>query len=161
MAFLATARGALLGILAALVIICGAGCKKDLYKDPIGLLTPDQVNTDPKLGTVKSSVLSSYQLLSSSLNIIGEWGWDNGTVLRNDFILQDIASGDMQKKWNPDGDQAWMDQFADFSYTAANGGFNGQWSYDFEGISHRNAALKMIMNGEEDHSCCILYFKKD
>ncbi len=131
-------------ILAALVIICGVGCKKQLYKDPIGILTPDNVNTDPKLGTVKSSVLSTYQLLSSTLNIIGDWGWDNGTVLRNDFILQDIASGDMQKKWNPDGDQAWMDQFADFSYTAANGGFNGQWSYDFEGISRANVAIAYL-----------------
>ena len=131
-------------ILAALVIICGVSCKKELYKAPIGLLTPDQVNTDPKLGTVKSSVLSSYQLLSSTLNIIGEWGWDNGAVLRNDFILQDIASGDMQKKWNPDGDQAWMDQFTDFSFTAANGGFNGQWSYDYEGISRANVSISYL-----------------
>ena len=131
-------------ILAALVIICGVSCEKELYKDPIGLLTPDQINTDPKLGTVKSSVLSSYQMLSSTLNIIGEWGWDDGTVLRNDFILQDIASGDMQKKWNPDGDQAWMDQFTDFNFTASNGGFNGQWSYDFEGISRSNLSISYL-----------------
>lgn len=131
-------------ILAALVIIGGVSCKKELYKDPIGLLTPEQINTDPKLGTVKSSVVSSYQMLSSTLNLIGEWGWDNGTVLRNDFILQDIASGDMQKKWNPDGDQAWMDQFSDFNFTAANGGFNGQWSYDFEGISRANLSISYL-----------------
>jgi len=131
-------------ILAVLVIVAGVSCKKELYKDPIGLLTPDQINTDPKLGTVKSAVLSSYQLLSSSLNIIGDWGWDNGTVLRNDFIMQDIASGDMQKKWNPDGDQAWMDQFSDFNFTASNGGFNGQWSYDFEGISRSNVAISYL-----------------
>jgi starch-binding outer membrane protein, SusD/RagB family len=131
-------------ILAALVITCGVSCEKELYKDPIGLLTPDQINTDPKLGTVKSSVLSSYQMLSSTLNIIGEWGWDDGTVLRNDFILQDIASGDMQKKWNPDGDQAWMDQFTDFNFTASNGGFNGQWSYDFEGISRSNLSISYL-----------------
>lgn len=131
-------------ILAAVVIICGVSCEKELYKDPIGLLTPDQINTDPKLGTVKSSVLSSYQMLSSTLNIIGEWGWDDGTVLRNDFILQDIASGDMQKKWNPDGDQAWMDQFTDFNFTASNGGFNGQWSYDFEGISRSNLSISYL-----------------
>ena len=79
------------------------------------------------------SVTISYQLLSSTLNIIGEWGWDDGTVLRNDFILQDIASGDMMKKWNPDGDQAWMDQFTDFSFTSSNAGIKGQWSYDFAG----------------------------
>jgi hypothetical protein len=131
-------------ILAALLIICSVSCKKELYKDPIGLLTPDQINTDPKLGTIKSSVLSSYQMLSSTLNIIGNWGWDDGTVLRNDFILQDIASGDMQKKWNPDGDQAWMDQFSDFSFIASNGGFNGQWSYDYEGISRANLAISYL-----------------
>ncbi len=133
-------------ILAVLLIICSVSCKKELYKDPIGLLTPDQINTDPKLGTVKSSVLSSYQMLSSTLNLIGNWGWDDGTVLRGDFILQDIASGDMQKKWNPDGDQAWMDQFSDFSFTASNGGFNGQWSYDFEGISRANVAISYLTN---------------
>jgi hypothetical protein len=115
-----------------------------LYKTPIGILTADVINTDPKLETVKSSVLSSYQLLSSTLNIIGNWGWDDGTVLRNDFIVQDIASGDMQKKWNPDGDQAWMDQFADFSFTASNGGFNGQWTYDYEGISRSNVAISYL-----------------
>jgi hypothetical protein len=131
-------------ITAALLMITSFGCKKELYKDPIGLLTPDQINTDPKLGTVKSAVTSSYQLLSSTLNIIGEWGWDDGTVLRNDFILQDIASGDMQKKWNPDGDQAWMDQFSDFSFTASNSAFNGQWSYDYEGISRVNRAISYL-----------------
>ena len=131
-------------VLVLLVIITSVSCKKELYKDPIGLLTPDQINTDPKLGTVKSSVLSSYQLLSSTLNIIGEWGWDDGTVLRNDFILQDIASGDMQKKWNPDGDQAWMDQFSSFNFTASNGGFNGLWSYDYEGISRANLSISYL-----------------
>jgi hypothetical protein len=131
-------------MLALLLIFCSVSCKKELYRDPIGLLTPDQVNTDPKLGTVKSAVTSSYQMLSSTLNLIGNWGWDNGTVLRNDFIVQDIASGDMQKKWNPDGDQAWMDQFSDFSFTASNGGFNGQWSYDFEGISRSNVAISYL-----------------
>lgn len=135
-------------ILAAMVIILSAGCKKELNKEPIGLLTPDQINTDPKLNTVKSSVTSSYQLLSSTLNIIGQWGWDNGTVLRNDFILQDIASGDMQKKWNPDGDQAWMDEFSKFSFTAANGGFNGQWSYDYEGISRTNLSISYLTDPE-------------
>ena len=133
-------------MLALLMIFCSVSCKKELYKDPIGLLTPDQINTDPKLGTVKSSVTSAYQMLSSTLNLIGEWSWDNGTILRNDFIVQDIASGDMQKKWNPDGDQAWMDQFSDFSFTAANGGFNGQWSYDYEGISRTNLAISYLTN---------------
>jgi len=131
-------------LVALLVIISAVSCKKELYKTPIGILTADVINTDPKLETVKSSVLSSYQLLSSTLNIIGNWGWDDGTVLRNDFIVQDIASGDMQKKWNPDGDQAWMDQFADFSFTASNGGFNGQWTYDYEGISRSNVAISYL-----------------
>jgi hypothetical protein len=65
-------------------------------------------------------------------------------VLRNDFILQDIASGDMQKKWNPDGDQAWMDQFADFSFTSANSGVKGQWSYDYAGIARSNLSISYL-----------------
>lgn len=130
--------------MALLVIVLGMGCKKELNKAPIGLITPDQISTDPKLGTVTSAVTSSYKLLASTLNIIGQWGWDDGTVLRNDFILQDIASGDMQKKWNPDGDQAWMDEFSKFNFTASNGGFNGQWSYDFEGISRCNKAISYL-----------------
>src|SRR5690606_22123267 len=88
----------------------------------------------------------SYQMLAGTLNLLGEWAWDQGTVLRGDFILQDIASGDMQKKWNPDGDQAWMDQFGDFSFTAANGGFNGLWSYNYEGISRSNVAISYLTN---------------
>ena len=88
-----------------------SGCENYLSKDPIGLLTPDQVDMQPTTTTVQYAVSSSYQLLSSTLNIIGEWGWNDGTVTRGDFILQDIASDDVQKKWNPDGDQAWMKEF--------------------------------------------------
>jgi hypothetical protein len=102
----------------------------------------------PTKTTVQYAVSSSYELLSSTLNIIGEWGWNDGTVTRNDFILQDIASDDMQKKWNPDGDQAWMDEFNNFSFIASNGGFNGQWAYNYEGISRVNTAIDYLTNEE-------------
>ena len=125
-----------------------AGCNDYLSKDPIGLLTPEQVDMQPTKTTVQYAVSSSYELLSSTLNIIGEWGWDDGTVTRNDFILQDIASDDMQKKWNPDGDQAWMDEFNNFSFIASNGGFNGQWAYNYEGISRVNTAIDYLTNEE-------------
>ncbi len=135
-------------ILLAALALALTNCDDYLTKDPIGLLTPEQVNLDPTVTSVKYSVNSSYQLLSSTLNIIGEWGWDDGTVTRNDFILQDIASDDMQKKWNPDGDQAWMDQFNNFSFIASNGGFNGIWSYDYEGISRANTAISYLTDDE-------------
>jgi len=132
--------------LATLLLV--VSCKKELYKDPIGLLTPDQINTDPNLNTVKSSVTSSYQMLSSTLNLIGEWGWDDGVVTRNDFILQDIASDDAQKKWNPDGDQAWMDEVDNFNFTANNGAFNGIWSYDYEGVARTNLSISYLTDEE-------------
>lgn len=128
-------------ILAAFVIICTAGCSKELHKTPIGVITE---GIPPTHESVVYSVTSSYQLLSSTLNIIGNWGWDDGTVLRNDFILQDIASGDMLKKWNPDGDQAWMDQFADFSFTSSNSGIKGQWSYNYAGIARTNLSISYL-----------------
>jgi starch-binding outer membrane protein, SusD/RagB family len=128
-------------ILAAVVITCTAGCSKELHKTPIGIITEQAAPTQQ---SVLYSARASYQLLSSTLNIIGNWGWDDGTVLRNDFILQDIASGDMLKKWNPDGDQAWMDQFADFSFTSSNSGVKGQWSYDYAGIARTNSSIKYL-----------------
>lgn len=118
------------------------GC--EVQEEPIGLITKDQISTEPTANTVVSAVNSSYQLLSNTLNIIGNWDWAGGKVLRNDFILQDIAAGDMNKKWNPDGDQAWMDQVGDFSFTASNGAFNGIWSYDYEGISRANQAIALL-----------------
>lgn len=127
----------------ALVVLAG-GCKKELYKDPIGLITPGQVNSDPTLNTVNSSVLASYQMLSSTLNLIGQWDWVNGTVTRPDFVLQDMASDDAQKKWNPDGDQPWMDEIIGFRFTSNNGGFNGIWSFDYEGISRTNQAIAYL-----------------
>lgn len=132
-------------ILAASILFYTAGCKKELHRTPIGIITE---GIPPTHESVLYSVTSSYQLLSSTLNIIGEWGWDDGTVLRNDFILQDIASGDMIKKWNPDGDQAWMDQFSDFSFTSSNPGIKGQWSYDFTGIARTNLAISYLTNDE-------------
>lgn len=119
-----------------------------MTKDPIGLLTLDHVDTNPTLNTLESSVTSSYQLLSSTLNIVGEWQWDDGTVTRNDFILQDIASGDMNKKWSPDGDQAWMDEISAYSFTADNGAFNGIWLYDYEGINRINLAVGYLTDPE-------------
>ena len=65
-----------------LLVIFSWSCKKQLYKDPIGLLTPEQINTDPNLNTVKSSVTSSYQMLASTLNLLNEWKWELGTVFR-------------------------------------------------------------------------------
>lgn len=129
-------------LVAGLILV--AGCKKELYKDPIGLITPDQVNTDPTANTVTSSVTTSYQLLSNTLNIMGTWNWDGGTVFRNDLIVQDVASDDAQKKWNPDGDQAWMDQIDNFSFIATNQAFNGIWVYDYEGISRTNMAINYL-----------------
>ena len=116
----------------------------DLHNDPIGLLTPGQISTDPTLNAVKVSVTSSYQMLASTLNLLGEWRWDLGIVFRNDFIVDDIASDDVKKKWNPDGDQAWMDQVQSFSFTASNQAFNGQWSYDYEGITRANLAISYL-----------------
>lgn len=124
------------------------GCDDYLSKDPIGLLTPEQIDLEPTPTSVRYSVNSSYQLLSNTLNIIGDWSWTQGTVLRNDFILQDIASDDAQKKWNPDGDQAWMDQLDNFSFIASNPAFNGQWTYNYEGISRANTAISYLTNSE-------------
>jgi starch-binding outer membrane protein, SusD/RagB family len=135
-------------ILVASTLLLFTGCDKYLYKEPIGLLTPDQVDTSPTESAVEYSVFTSYQLLSSTLNIIGQWGWDDGTVLRNDFILSDIASDDMQKKWNPDGDQAWMDEIDHFNFTSDNAGFNGQWAYDYDGISRSNLAISYLTNDD-------------
>src|SRR5215210_1525755 len=128
-------------ILAVSLVISASGCKKELYKEPIGLITRD---SDHTINTVNSSVTSSYQMLANTLNLLGEWKWDQGIVFRNDIILQDMASHDVLKKWNPDGDQAWMDNVCSFNFTASNPGFNGQWSYDFEGVSRSNTAISEL-----------------
>jgi starch-binding outer membrane protein, SusD/RagB family len=129
---------------AALILIGSVLSCTDLHKDPIGLLTPEQVSTAPTLNSVQLSVTSSYQMLASTLNLLGDWHWELGTVFRDDFILQDIASDDVKKKWNPDGDQAWMDQVQSFNFTSSNQAFNGQWTYDYEGISRTNLAISYL-----------------
>lgn len=122
-----------------------ASCTNELDKDPIGLITLDQVDTEPSVETVESAVESSYQPLRNTLNgIIPDWRWDLGTVFRNDIILQDIAANDMNKKWNPDGDQAWMDEIGNFVFTPENPAFNGIWTYDYEGISRCNLAIGFL-----------------
>ncbi|MET0570342.1 MAG: RagB/SusD family nutrient uptake outer membrane protein, partial [Pedobacter agri] len=129
-----------------IVISFFASCEKQLTNEPIGLLTLDQVNSTPTLNTVETSVRSSYQLLSSRLNILAEWDWGGGLVFQNDYVLQDIASDDMEKKWSADGDQPWMDDINNFTFTAANGGPNGLWKYDFEGIKRVNLAISFLTN---------------
>ena len=130
-------------VLALIPVVSVFACT-DLHKDPVGLLTPDQVSTDPTLNTVKTSVTSSYQMLASTLNLLNEWRWDLGTVFRNDLIVSDMASDDVSKKWSPDGDQSWMDQVVSFNFTSSNQAFNGLWSYDYEGISRANLAISYL-----------------
>lgn len=121
----------------------------ELHKDPIGLLTPDIINTEPTLTSVQYSVNSSYQLLSNTLNLLIGSSWENGTVCRNDFVVYDLASDDAVKKWIPEGgDQPWMDEVQNYSYIASNVAFNGFWSYLYEGISRCNMALSYLQNDE-------------
>ncbi len=125
------------------------GCTDELENNPIGLLTLEQVDLNPSIATIESSVKSSYEPLKNTLNgIIPGWKWNLGTVFRNDIILQDIASNDMNKKWNPDGDQPWMDEIGNFNFTPENQAFNGIWVYNYEGISRVNLAIGFLTNTE-------------
>ena len=125
-------------------LLAFTGCKKTLDTDAIGLTTIDHVNAVPTLNTVESSVRSSYQLMSNRLNILGQWDWGGGLVFHNDFVLQDIASDDVEKKWSPDGDQPWMDEVNNFTFTSTNGGPNGLWKYNYEGIKRINLAIQLL-----------------
>lgn len=128
-------------VISALVMV---SCKKELTTIPIGLTTLEQSNSKPTLSSVENSATSSYQLLSSRLNILAQWDWGGGLVFQNDYVLQDIASDDMEKKWNPDGDQPWMDDINNFTFTSTNGGPNGLWKYDYEGIKRLNIAIELL-----------------
>ncbi|ASO04139.1 RagB/SusD family nutrient uptake outer membrane protein [Arenibacter algicola] len=121
------------------------GCMDELEKEPIGLLTEDIVDNDLALVTLEASVSSIYQPLKNTLNgVIPGWRWDLGTVFRNDIVLQDIASNDMNKKWNPDGDQPWMDEVGNYTFTPENQAFNGIWVYDYIGINRANLAIGFL-----------------
>jgi hypothetical protein len=137
------------------------GCKKQLTTDAIGLLTLDQVNTAPTLNTVETSVSSSYEMLSNRLNILAEWDWGGGLVFQNDLIMQDIASDDMEKKWSPDGDQPWMDEINNFTFTSTNGGPNGLWKYDYEGIKRLNLAISFLKKSDLEAITGITTGRKD
>ena len=123
-------------------------CQDELTQEPIGLTTLEQANSTPTLGTVESSVNSSYEMLSNRLNILAQWDWGGGLVFQNDYIMQDIASDDMEKKWSSDGDQAWMDEINNFTFTSTNGGPNGLWKYNYEGIKRLNIAIELLTKAD-------------
>ncbi|MFT4094715.1 MAG: RagB/SusD family nutrient uptake outer membrane protein [Niabella sp.] len=122
------------------------GCKKQLTSDSIGLLTQEEAATSPTLTTVETSVTSSYKMLSNTLNLLGDWDWTGGLVFQNDIVISDVASDDMEKKWSADGDQTWIDDLNNFTFTASNGGPNGLWKYDYEGIKRLNIAIGYLTN---------------
>lgn len=62
--------------------------------------------------------------------------------------MQDIASDDMEKKWSADGDQPWMDDINNFTFTASNGGPNGLWKYDYEGIKRTNLSISFLTKSD-------------
>lgn len=134
--------GILLGLLSL------GSCQDELTQEPIGLVTLDQANSTPTLNTIESSVNSSYELLSNRLNILAQWDWGGGLVFQNDYIMQDIASDDMEKKWNSDGDQPWMDEINNFTFTSTSGGPNGLWKYDYEGIKRLNIAIELLTKSD-------------
>jgi len=125
-------------------IITVVGCQDELDKPPVGAIPKEQADNTPTITILENSVRSSYDMLSNSINLLGNWDWTNGLVFQNDYILQDIASDDMQKKWNPDGDQPWMDQIDNFTFTASNAGPNGLWVYNYEGIKRLNVAISHL-----------------
>lgn len=125
-----------------------SGCSKWLDKEPIGILTQEQVQVDPTEGTVTTGINNAYRPLSYTLNLFGDWDWTGGLVIRPDFILEDMASGDAYKKWTPDGDQAWMDDVVNFNFTAENGAFAGIWKYNYEGIARCNMAIWQLTDPE-------------
>jgi hypothetical protein len=125
-----------------------ASCQDELTQEPIGLTTLEQANSTPTLNTVETAVASSYELLSNRLNILAQWDWAGGLVFQNDYIMQDIASDDMEKKWNSDGDQAWMDEINNFTFTSTNGGPNGLWKYNYEGIKRLNIAIELLIKSD-------------
>jgi len=130
--------GYLLGVLTL------TGCEDELTQTPVGVVTLEQADTTPTLTSIQNTVRSSYDLLSNRLNILGNWNWEGGLVFQNDYILQDIASDDMEKKWNPDGDQPWIDDINNFNFTSENGGPNGLWKYNYEAIKRLNIAIEHL-----------------
>jgi hypothetical protein len=129
----------LAGLLAAI------GCEDDLNTETTGLSTDAGLLTNEVL---ENSIKSSYDLLSNRLNILAEWDWGGGLVFQNDYIMQDIASDDMEKKWNADGDQPWMDEINNFTFTSTNGGPNGLWKYNYEGINRLNLVMKSLLRDD-------------
>ena len=134
----------MIGAMAAAAALTLNSCEKYLDRPPIGQINEGMITTKPSVTTVSALVEAAYVPLSTTLNLLGDWDWDNGLVVRNDFIIEDIASGDMLKKWAPDGDQAWMDEIGSFNFTAQNPAFNGVWAYGFEGIARANRAIAQL-----------------
>src|SRR4051812_25497166 len=102
-----------IALLAAVIAL--TGCDDELDKTPVGVITLEQADTTPTLNSIENTVRSSYDMLSNRLNILATWNWDGGLVFQNDYIMQDVASDDMLKKWNPDGDQPWIDNINNFT----------------------------------------------
>ncbi|RYF37890.1 MAG: RagB/SusD family nutrient uptake outer membrane protein, partial [Chitinophagaceae bacterium] len=105
-------------LLSALVL---SSCEDELNVIPVGVQTLQEADTTPTQAQIENTLRASYDLLSNRLNILATWDWGGGLVFQNDYILQDIASDDMIKKWSPDGDQPWIDEINNFSFVSTNG----------------------------------------
>lgn len=132
----------------AVGVLTFAACEDDLNLAPVGAVTQEQANNTPTITILENLTRSSYDLLSNRLNILGNWNWAGGLVFQNDYIMQDIASDDMEKKWNPDGDQPWIDEINNFTFTSTNGGPNGLWKYNYEAIKRLNTVIEHLNNPE-------------
>ena len=50
-----------------------SSCSKWLDKDPIGILTQEQVQVDPTEGTIVTGIDNAYRPLAYTLNLFGNW----------------------------------------------------------------------------------------
>lgn len=124
--------------------LCLLAASCNMEKDPIGLITPDQVSENTSEATFRSAVMSAYEPLRNTIGFMANASWNRGTNIRPDFVIEDIAGGDMNKKWVSDGDQAWMDEVGRFSFTSENPAFNGIWAFCYEGVSRVNLAIDKL-----------------
>jgi len=127
-------------------VIALTGCEDDLNLTPVGAVTLEEAGNTPTTAIMQNLTRASYDLLSNRLNILGQWDWKGGLVFQNDYILQDIASDDLNKNWSSDGDQPWIDEINDYTFTSSNGGPNGLWKYDYEAIKRLNTAIEHLQN---------------
>lgn len=128
-----------LKIITTLLIITLFSCNDELELTPKGVLTDDNVFSNP--ADIQLAIDAAYLPLTDRFR--GEWDWGDGGAIPRSWVIGDVMSDDAVKAGGSLGDQEDMRKLQTFQIFPNNDNVLGVWRFNYKGIEAANTVITM------------------